>query len=139
MPIKITDSISTTDPSDTYATHVSVLGQGGHHEVATISERNLITLERTKIGMKVFVLEDGRTYELNGSLSWVPFGGKQAYTHNQQTASSNWVIDHGLEMFPNIIIIDSSGEQVMGNIVYNSINRVTLSFSSAISGIAQLS
>lgn len=139
MPIKVTDSISTTDPSDTYATHRSVLGQGGHHEVSTIVERNSITVERKNVGMKVYVAEDGKTYQLNNSLLWVEFGGKQSYTHNQMTASTSWVIDHNLAMYPNIVIIDSTGEQVMGNIAYNSINRVTLSFSSAISGIAQLS
>jgi hypothetical protein len=139
MPIPVTDMISTTNPIDTYATHKSIYGHGGHHEVSTINERNLITTERKNIGMKVYVSEDGKTYELNGSLTWVEFAQKQSYHHDQQVALDSWVINHNLGFFPNIIIIDSTGEQVMGNIIYNSINTVTLSFSSAISGIAQLS
>lgn len=139
MPVRVTDYISTSASSDTYATHKSTLGQGGHQEVATINDRNAITIERTNIGMKVYVVSDNTTYVLDNNMNWVVFGGKQNYTHDQQVPSTSWVIDHNLGFYPNIIIIDSTGEQVMGDVAFNTINRVTLTFSSAIFGIAQLS
>lgn len=139
MGIPVTDAITTTAPSDTYATHKSTLGQGGHQEVATVLERNAITAERKNVGMKVYVTETDKTYELNSSLVWVEFGVRQSYVHEQMSASSTWVIPHNLNMFPNVLIIDSVGEQVMGNVSYTSLNTVTVNFSAPISGQAYIS
>jgi hypothetical protein len=60
------------------------------------------------------------------------------YTHVQQVSLEEWVIDHNMAKYPTFIIIDSTGEQVIGDSKYDSINRLTLTFSAAISGIAYL-
>jgi hypothetical protein len=139
MSVRVTDYISTTASSDTYPTHKSVLGNGGHQEVATINDRNAITPERRATGMKVYVAADNTTYELDSGGNWVVFGGNKSYDHNQVTPATVWVIDHNLGMYPNILIIDSVGEQVMGNTTFDSINKVTLTFSAPIYGHAYLS
>ena len=138
MP-RVTGYITTTSSADTYATHLSILGNGGHMEVATINDRNAITSERRNIGMKVYVQADNTTYELDPSLNWVVFGGNKEYVHNQSTPANVWSIEHNMGFYPNILIIDSTGEQVIGNTVFDSINKVTLSFSVAIFGKAYLS
>jgi len=138
MPVRVTDYISTTASSDTYATHKSVLGHGGHHEVETINERNAITVERKNIGMKVFVAADATTYELDSNLNWIIFGNKSGYTHTQHSAQTVWEIDHYMGTYPSVVVVDSVGEQVMGDIIFNTINRITITFSSAISGTAVL-
>lgn len=74
MPVKVTDFISTTDPSDTYATHDAVLGKGGQRTVGTLVERDAIPVERREEGMLVYVKEDGLTYYLGSDmLSWDEF------------------------------------------------------------------
>ena len=60
------------------------------------------------------------------------------FTFNQGTPLSSWVILHNLETFPTIVIIDSSGNLVVGGVHYDSLNQVTLSFSGAFSGTAVL-
>jgi hypothetical protein len=67
MPVKVTDLISTTDPSDTYATHDAAYGKGGFRSVADITARNAITTERKTIGMWCKVLSDGKVYEWDGT------------------------------------------------------------------------
>jgi hypothetical protein len=67
-----------------------------------------------------------------------------AYTHNQTSPSSTWVIDHNLGWNPNVTVIDSAGTTVEGDIEYVSNNRVTLTFTAkgspvAFSGTAYLS
>jgi hypothetical protein len=71
---------------------------------------------------------------------WVDImGGLSNYTHTQGTPSATWVIDHELGFNPNITVEDSSGSTVEGEITYNSLTRVTLTFSAAFSGVAYLS
>jgi hypothetical protein len=61
------------------------------------------------------------------------------YTHIQGAALASWTITHNLGYVPSITIIDSGGNEVEGNIVYNDLNVATVSFTSEISGSAYLS
>jgi hypothetical protein len=64
---------------------------------------------------------------------------ESVYVHSQNTPLSSWVIEHNLEFFPNVTVVDSGGTQVEGNVVYNNINSVTIDFSTAFAGKAYLS
>ena len=58
------------------------------------------------------------------------------FVFTQTTPSSTWVIDHNLAKYCSVSIVDTAGEVVYGEIQYNSINQVTLTFSEAFSGDA---
>jgi len=60
------------------------------------------------------------------------------YTHNQIAASSAWVINHLLGKYPSVTIEDSAGNVVVGDVRYESIDRVVVNFSCAFSGTAHL-
>lgn len=76
MPIPVTDYIATTDPSDTYATHSSVYGKGGWHEVADNTARDAITTERRVAGMAVYTRDTGTLWVLDSDLvTWIEFSG----------------------------------------------------------------
>jgi len=66
----------------------------------------------------------------------LPGGG---YTHTQGTPSAVWVVDHPLATYPNVTVLDSAGSSVEGEIVYDSASSITLTFTSAFSGVAYLS
>lgn len=57
---------------------------------------------------------------------------------NQASASTIWNISHTLAKFPSITVVDSSGNVVVGEILYNSDSSITLTFASAFSGKAYL-
>lgn len=61
------------------------------------------------------------------------------FVHTQTLAMSTWTINHYMGYMPTITVIDSGGNEVEGNIVYNSIDTLTISFSVEMSGIAYLS
>ena len=65
----ITATVVPTDSRDSFATHDEQYGKGGHRSVATIEERNNISIERRSIGMLVYVVEAEVTYQLVGSVS----------------------------------------------------------------------
>ncbi len=52
---------------DTYPTHDSLYGAGGHREVNTLIERDSIPSARLRVGMTVYVDETALTYRLTGT------------------------------------------------------------------------
>jgi hypothetical protein len=81
---------------------------------------------------------DVLTYDSSTSL-WKNSKTALRYTHIQGAALASWTITHNLGYVPSITIIDSGGNEVEGNIVYNDLNVATVSFTSEISGSAYLS
>lgn len=60
------------------------------------------------------------------------------FIFTQNNAVNIWVIDHNLNKYPNVSIVDSAGTVVTGDIKYDSLNRVTVSFKSGFKGRAFL-
>ena len=61
-----------------------------------------------------------------------------AYTHYQQTASTQWVIPHGLGYNPIVRIFIGSQEIQPNSIIHNSTSELTISFQTAQAGYARL-
>jgi hypothetical protein len=60
------------------------------------------------------------------------------YVHDQQVASATWVINHNLGKFASIHIVDTAGDEIIGEVRYNSINQMTVTFTSLVSGKAYI-
>lgn len=60
------------------------------------------------------------------------------YTHTQVSASNSWVIIHNLGKKPSVTIVDSGDNVVIGDVIYNSVDQLTVNFSAAFSGKAYL-
>jgi hypothetical protein len=61
------------------------------------------------------------------------------FVYSQGTPSATWTIQHTLDFYPNITVVDSGGTIVEGEIDYQSQGTVVLTFRSAFSGTAYLS
>lgn len=54
--------------------------------------------------------------------------GAGTYVHTQGVASNRWLIEHDLGYYPNVAVVDSSGQQVLTQIEYideNTIRSIT--------------
>lgn len=60
------------------------------------------------------------------------------YVFTQSTAAISWVINHNLNKYPAVVITDNSGNEVQGEIVYNTTNQITINFNSSFAGKAIL-
>ena len=60
------------------------------------------------------------------------------YVHNQVASLSAWTINHNLNKYPSVSVVDSGGSQVIGEVQYITTNQVILTFSSEFSGKAYL-
>jgi hypothetical protein len=69
-----------------------------------------------------------------------PAGPSQtiSYTHTQNAVSLSWVITHNLGFYPNVVMTDSAGTIIEGDIAFNSLNQITITISQALSGYAYL-
>lgn len=64
--------------------------------------------------------------------------GDKHYTHTQGSASSTWTITHNLGKMPSVVVVDSADNYVVGEVHYDSLNQVTVTFGSAFAGKAYL-
>jgi hypothetical protein len=63
---------------------------------------------------------------------------RENYVHDQQVASNSWVVPHSLNKFPSVSIVNTANQVVVGDITYNSLNQLTITFTSQISGKAYI-
>jgi hypothetical protein len=61
------------------------------------------------------------------------------YTYRQDTASDVWTITHSLGFKPQVSVVDSGDNVVVGDVAHLSDNALTISFSAVFGGIAYLS
>lgn len=69
----------------------------------------------------------------------LPGASAASYRHVQNVPASVWTVEHNLNGYLNITVIDSSGKRVFGDVVYISVNVIELRFSAAFSGEAYVS
>lgn len=60
------------------------------------------------------------------------------FTHDQIASSNVWTVNHTLNKFPSVSIVDSGGSLVMGDVEYISTSQLKIYFSYEFSGKAYL-
>lgn len=64
--------------------------------------------------------------------------GDKTFNYDQITPSSTWNINHNLNKFPSVSVVDTSGTKVYTDVNYIDNNNVTLTFSASFAGKAYL-
>lgn len=62
-----------------------------------------------------------------------------SYVWEQVTPSATWNINHNLNYYPNVTVVDSGGSDVVGSISYINTDNLVVTFSAAFGGKAYLS
>lgn len=142
MYIPIISELAPTN-SGSFALIDAKYTRGANQAVADATELSGIPLDSRKAGMSVYVVSSGANYRLVGGItnsSWSPVvmvsSGLGAST-GINGASLTYV--HNMGYFPNVTILDGSNNTLVGQIVYNNINSLTINFNRAASGIVYLS
>lgn len=109
-----------------------------------ISESDARVAEWTEASNKMLVDTNvtlGDTYIvdlISNDSSVLSFDIPQSYRHIQSANSTAWTITHNLGFRPSVTVIDLDGDVVNADIAYNTINQLTITFSSATKGEAYL-
>ncbi len=95
---------------------------------------------RGKEGKSVYEiwLEDGNEGTLKDFLNSLATTGDAHYEHKQTTASNEWIIEHPLQKFSSVTIVDSGNSIVIGDVEYVSDSMIIIRFSGSFSGKAYL-
>lgn len=70
--------------------------------------------------------------------AYVDAHGDKNYVYTQSTPASTWEIIHTLGKYPAVSILDTNDDVMIGEVHYNSPDKVTLTFSEAVAGRATL-
>jgi len=65
-------------------------------------------------------------------------GGDAHFVYEQNMPAATWVINHNLGKKPAAVVVDSTENVVIGDIQYNSLNTLTITFVDPFSGKAYL-
>lgn len=79
------------------------------------------------------------TTDSSGNLKFTSLSSVAAdknYIHTQSSSATVWVVNHNLAKNCSVTVIDSAGTVVIGQVDYNSINQITLTFKASFSGKA---
>ncbi|RLC09884.1 MAG: hypothetical protein DRI24_21120 [Deltaproteobacteria bacterium] len=127
---------------DPYATHWDRFGVGGLQSFETLIERDAIKDLRRQPGMLVWVEETQDYYRLAlDRLNWVVFtggggGGDKTFTFTQAVANTTWNVVHNLGKSVSVTVVDTGNTVVEGEVIYNSLNDITIIFSAPFTGSA---
>ena len=70
---------------------------------------------------------------------WVKISDKfENYVHDQPVASNTWIVNHNLGKFASVSVVDTANDEIIGDVTYNGLNQITITFSSAVSGKAYI-
>jgi hypothetical protein len=92
--------------------------------------------EKAYIPTKTSDLENDAGYVTQDDMGTVT--QDRSHTHDQLSPSNSWIITHNLDKYPSVSVVDSAGNTVVGDVKYESINKLTISFSSSFGGRAFL-
>ena len=97
------------------------------------------------VGLDPVTTQEAEEGTVTDVKSWSPANVKTAirslgnYTHEQDSPSYEWVINHELDRFPSVMVKDSIENHITGEVKYINNNKLELHFTSEVSGIAYLS
>lgn len=80
----------------------------------------------------------GTSVDINLNFNYIKEQTRENYVHDQQVASDTWVVLHNLNKYAAVNIVDTSNDIIMGEVKYNNLNQLTITFTAAISGKAYL-
>jgi hypothetical protein len=85
-------------------------------------------------GTTLVANQKGNTVTVTGVIGGVSLDANYVYT--QGSPSATWVVTHNLNKYCYVTVVDSADNIVVGEVLYNSLNQVTLTFAGAFSGKA---
>jgi hypothetical protein len=77
-----------------------------------------------------------KNFSISSISNFVGRGGR--YVHEQNSPSAVWTIQHNLDKFPSVVLVDAEDDVILGEINYESTNTIIITLSAAIPGKAFL-
>ena len=84
----------------------------------------------------LYVIQPNKTLKYIGSDT--SGGSDKSFVFTQSVAAAKWEIQHNLDKYPSVSIVDSAGTEVVGDVQYTDQNNIVILFTAPFSGKAYL-
>lgn len=74
----------------------------------------------------------------NFDTAWTSINTASRYVHEQGTASATWTVNHNLNCYPSVTVVDTANTVVVGEVQYTNTNSLTITFNAAVKGKAYI-
>lgn len=88
------------------------------------------------VGFTAHSLNDEALFRCATEIRTIIYTG--TYIYSQSPASDHWRINHNMNKYPSVTIVDTANTVVVGDVVYIDANTVECLFTSPFSGTAYL-
>ena len=106
---------------------------------ALIRTTDLDVTDPTAGGGRGFQYEwENTARQLEDEIQSVAVGGGISFTHHQTVPAAQWVIDHHMSLIPNVILLDSGGQEMIAEIHHPSDQTTVVVHSAPYTGTAYL-
>ena len=124
----ISNLISTYSSTSVIIADTEDQNQFGIYQVGTVTqdggETNFYNLPLT------YSSGNGNLNNLQSYSISVFTAGDKSFIFTQSSSSNQWVINHNLAKYPSVVVIEeTTSANIFGEIIYNSLNQVTINFS----------
>ena len=134
----VVDFVNYLVDSDILISEQNNIGEFGHYKITAYTDNGngFYTLALSYIGGDG-VLVDQSYYNIANFV--LDAGGDKNFVFTQGVPSTTWTIQHNLEKFPSVTIVDTGDTSVLGGqIEYIDNNNLTITFGTAFAGKAFL-
>lgn len=76
--------------------------------------------------------------QLREQIATVAAGGGVSYVHRQSVPAATWVIDHHMGLIPNVLLLDSTGQQMIAEVRHPTDQTTVVVHSAPYKGTAYL-
>lgn len=101
--------------------------------IVVTQQSNSITVTEVQ-GSAIVANQKGDSVTVTGVIGGVSQDSNFVYT--QSAPSASWVVAHNLNKYCSVTVVDSADNVVFGDVEYDSLNQVTITFAGAFSGKA---
>lgn len=89
----------------------------------------------TSIAGRLYFSKSGKIYlDTDNGVRILVAEKSQTHVYEQVSPNSVWVINHNLNRYPNVTVIDDEGNEIIGDVKYISTNEITVTFSEECTG-----
>ena len=74
----------------------------------------------------------------SGNIELGDFVNDKNFVYVQHEASDNWIIEHNLNKYPSVTVMDSANNIIVGDVYYIDLNNLQITFFAEITGKATL-
>lgn len=99
---------------------------------------NNVIIQGSKTGKDYGLVEDDNYNHTDNNFTNIDKARTEGYIHEQGVPLDVWKITHNLQKYPSCTVVNSAGDEVYGDILYNDKNSLTITFNGAFSGKAYL-